>query len=433
MHKKQKKLICSLWLALSLSCLTGCGNTVTVDAALVPTTEEIPVTVEVPVTEVTCEVQTEPASTEPPFEEYDITLMALGDNLIHMGIVNTGKQPDGTRDYSILFDGVSDFLDVADIKIINQETPLAGNELGFHGYPLFNSPTEIGDAIVKAGFNVVLQASNHSADQGISGLDNCVAFWRTYPEILLTGIHEPIEAKERKIPLLTIKDKTFAVLNYTYGPNYGSASESLASRMDILCNIDPSSRLIDFTTLNPQVLEDIKKAEEIADVVIVCPHWGTEYATSPSTYQETFARQMTEAGADLIIGTHPHVVQPVSMIEADNGNTALCYYSLGNYVSTQKGGISMLEGMAWVTFHVTENGISLSTEDTGIIPMVCHYSSGPVRLKKVYMLEEYTEELAQNHGIIQYGGISFHLDDLTKWSEEILGKWVIPTAEALNN
>ncbi len=433
MHKKQKKLICSLWLALSLSCLTGCGNTVTVDAASVPTTEEIPVTVEAPVTEVTCEVQTEPASTEPPFEEYDITLMALGDNLIHMGIVNTGKQPDGTRDYSILFDGVSDFLDVADIKIINQETPLAGNELGFHGYPLFNSPTEIGDAIVKAGFNVVLQASNHSADQGISGLDNCVAFWRTYPEILLTGIHEPIEAKERKIPLLTIKDKTFAVLNYTYGPNYGSASESLASRMDVLCNIDPSSRLIDFTTLNPQVLEDIKKAEEIADVVIVCPHWGTEYATSPSTYQETFARQMTEAGADLIIGTHPHVVQPVSMIEADNGNTALCYYSLGNYVSTQKGGISMLEGMAWVTFHVTENGISLSTEDTGVIPMVCHYSSGPVRLKKVYMLEEYTEELAQSHGIIQYGGISFHLDDLTKWSEEILGKWVIPTAEALGN
>ena len=142
---------------------------------------------------------------------------------------------------------------------------------------------------------------------------------------------------------------------------------------------------------------------------------------------------MTEAGADVIIGTHPHVVEPVELIEADNGNTALCYYSLGNYVSTQKNGPSMLEAMAWITFHVTENGISLSLEDTGAIPLVCHYSSGPVRIKNIYLLENYTEELATSHGIINYGGISFHLDDLTTWSQEILGDWVIPASKALGN
>ena len=421
--------------------LSGCGTSVAVKAEastsefIEENSSSVPMTVELSDAYlVECAEDTQPPQaieTEPAFEEYDITLMALGDNLIHMGIVRTGMLADGSRNYSFLFEGISSFLDKADIKMINQETPLAGNELGFHGYPLFNSPTEIGDAIVNAGFNVVLHASNHSADQGISGLDNCVAFWRTYPEVLLTGIHEP--AQSREIPLLTIKDKTFAILNYTYGPNYGSAPDNLASRMDILCNIDPQSKLIDFTTLNPQVIEDIKAAEEIADMVIVCPHWGTEYATTPSSYQEAFAKQMTEAGADVIIGTHPHVVQPVRMIQADNGNTALCYYSLGNYVSTQKNGQSMLEGMAWVTFHVTENGISLSTEDTGIIPLVCHYSSGPVRLKNVYLLEEYTEELATSHGIINYGGISFHLDDLTHWSEDILGEWVITADTALTN
>ena len=421
--------------------LSGCGTSVAVKAEastsefIEENSSSVPMTVELSDAYlVECAEDTQPPQaieTEPAFEEYDITLMALGDNLIHMGIVRTGMLADGSRNYSFLFEGISSFLDKADIKMINQETPLAGNELGFHGYPLFNSPTEIGDAIVNAGFNVVLHASNHSADQGISGLDNCVAFWRTYPEVLLTGIHEP--AQSREIPLLTIKDKTFAILNYTYGPNYGSAPDNLASRMDILCNIDPQSKLIDFTTLNPQVIEDIKAAEEIADMVIVCPHWGTEYATTPSSYQEAFAKQMTEAGADVIIGTHPHVVQPVRMIQADNGNTALCYYSLGNYVSTQKNGQSMLEGMAWVTFHVTENGISLSTEDTGIIPLVCHYSSGPVRLKNVYLLEEYTEELATSHGIINYGGIPFHLADLIHWSDEILGEWIITAETALAN
>lgn len=371
----------------------------------------------------------ESLSTEPEFEEYDIHLMALGDNLIHMGVVYTGKQDDGSLDYSFLFEGVSDFLNKADIKIINQETPMAGNQLGFSGYPHFNSPTEIGDAIADAGFNVVLQATNHSADQGINGIDNCVAFWQTYPEILLCGIHEATDSPE--IPLLTIKDKTFAILNYTYGPNYGSAPDNLANRMNILCDINEETKTIDFTTLNPQVIEDIKEADAIADMVIVCPHWGTEYATTPSSYQESFALEMTAAGADVILGTHPHVVQPVSMIEADNGNTSLCYYSLGNYVSTQKNGQSMLEAMAWITFHVTENGISLSLEDTGVIPLVCHYTSGPVRIEKMYLLEDYTEEQATSHGIISYGGISFHLNDLVTWSDEILGDWVLRADQVL--
>lgn len=417
--------------------LSGCGNMVSDNSTLTTlhTIDEeissVPMAEELPADPAMIECWEESQIPEPSFEEYDIRLMALGDNLIHMGVVHTGKQADGSLNYSFLFDGISNFMEKADIKMINQETPLAGNHLGFSGYPLFNSPTEIGDAIVDAGFNVVLHATNHSADQGISGLDNCISFWQSYPEVLLTGIHEPADSPE--IPLITIKDKTFAILNYTYGPNYGSAPDNLASRMNILCDINPQSKLIDFTTLNPQVIEDIKEAEKIADMVIVCPHWGTEYATTPSSYQEAFAMQMTEAGADVIIGTHPHVVQPVRIIEADNGNTALCYYSLGNYVSTQKNGQSMLGAMAWITFHVTENDISLSLEDTGIIPLVCHYTSGPVRIKNIYLLEDYTKELATNHGIISYGGISFHLNDLTSWSSEILGDWVITADKALGN
>lgn len=371
-----------------------------------------------------------PEETADVFQEYDISLMAVGDNLLHMGVVNTGKQKDGTYDYSILFEGISDYLDCADIKIINQETILGGNHLGFSGYPYFNSPTEVGESIAAAGFNVVLQASNHSADQKLEGIKNCAAFWKNYPEVLLTGIRESTEEYE-VIPLITIEDVTFAVLNYTYGPNMETLPSSIEGHLNILCDYN-NKNLLDFTTINPKVLEDIAYAETIADVVIVCPHWGTEYTSKPSSYQEKFAEQMTEAGADLIIGTHPHVVQPIEWITSENGNRALCYYSLGNYVSTQKNGLSMLEAMAWVTFHVTEENVTISDEKTGVIPFVCQYTSGPVRFESVYALEDYTEELAASHGIHAYGGVNLKLSDLEQWSNEILGDWVLPKASVLN-
>lgn len=378
---------------------------------------------EIPALETT---QPEITETEPSYE-YDITLMAVGDNLLHMGIVNTGKQSDGTRNYDFLFDGIRTFLDIADIKLINQETIFGGDQLGFHGYPKFNSPSEVSDAIANAGFNVVLQATNHTADQGLDGIQNCLDLWKTHPEVLVAGLHEPFTNQtQNRISLLETGGCTFAFLNYTYGPNNASVSAAIADRLDILCAVSETTRKIDFTSIAPQVLSDIAEADALADIVVVCPHWGTEYSTTPSSYQEKFALQMTEAGADVIIGTHPHVVQPISWIEADNGNRSLCYYSLGNYVSTQKSAKSMLEGLAWITFHVTGDGVSITEENTGIIPLVCHYSSSPVRLKNVYLLEDYTETLAGTHGIISYGGVSFHLDSLQRWSEEILGSWVLP-------
>jgi poly-gamma-glutamate synthesis protein (capsule biosynthesis protein) len=371
-------------------------------------------------------------------KEYDISLMAVGDNLMHMGIVYTGKQNDGTYDYSFLFNGIDDFLETADIKVINQETILGGNEKGFSGYPKFNSPTQVGDAIAAAGFNVVLSATNHAADQGISGIENCVSFWENnYPDITLTGISK--EYTESNIDIITIDDVDFAILNYTYGPNMETLPSAIKGHLNMLCAYDEKSGKIDFTTLNPQVVEDIQNAQEQADVVIVFPHWGTEYQSTPSSYQKQFAEEMTEAGADLIIGTHPHVPQPVEWVEAENGNRSLCYYSLGNYVSTQRDELSMLEEMAWVTFRVTENplgdtvqkDVEISTDNTGVIPLVCQYTSNPVRFDSVYLLEDYTEELAAKHGIHGYGGVNLKKSDLETYAEKIFGDFILKKSDAL--
>ncbi|MCM1056149.1 MAG: CapA family protein [Firmicutes bacterium] len=376
-----------------------------------------------------------PAPTpEPAFEEYDITLLAVGDNLMHMGIVRTGQMKDGTYDYAFLFENIRCFLETADIKVINQETILGGNELGFSGFPLFNSPTEVGDAIADAGFNVVLHATNHAADQGLQGILNCASYWQeSHPDVLMTGITGAAEASDAAagsaISLLETDGVTFAILNYTYGPNAETLSSSLKGHLNMLCAYNEKNGRIDFTSLNPQVLEDIQLAKQLADIVIVFPHWGTEYQKNPSGYQRKFALEMTEAGADLIIGTHPHVPQPVEKITAENGNTALCYYSLGNYVSTQKKALCMLEEMAWVTFHVSEEGVSIAEERTGVLPLVCHYTSGPTRLENVYLLEDYTEEQAARHGIRSYGGVALKLSDLQAWCDEIMGDWTLKKSD----
>lgn len=446
---KRVNRLYSLWLLGILSVmLSACGNT----TREVTAPSQVEVVVEpIATPEPTPEPTATPVPTPTPFPEYDINLMMLGDNLMHMGIVTTGKQADGSYNFDFLFEGIQEFLDEAEVKMINQETILGGNQLGFSGYPHFNSPTEVGDAIAKAGFNVVLHSSNHTADKGLKGILNCVDFWQQYPEVMVAGIYgkENTQTEEvlkeqtngateedriedaSRLPLLEIEAVSFAILNYAYAPNMGSFPKEYEGHMDMLCDYDPKSRVIDFTTIREEVLAEIAEADKLADFVVVCPHWGTEYTTTPSKYQEKFAQQMTEAGADIIIGTHPHVVQPMEWVEAENGNKALCYYSLGNYVSTQKQALCMLEAMAWVTIHVDENGPVLDIENTGVLPMVCHYTAMPVRLENVYLLENYTEEQAASHGIKAYGGVNLRLSDLLNWTDEVFGENVLSAEQVL--
>lgn len=408
MWQNKKWNICFIvvWMLL---CFTGCTSEVNEET----NNEEISVNIENDVEDIELETET---------SEKKITLMMIGDNLLHPSVVRTGYKQNGSRNYTHLFEPISEYLDSSDIKIINQETIFGGNDREFTGFPYFNSPTEVGDAIVEAGFNVVLHASNHTADQELSGMIHCIEFWKKYPQMLVLGMYENQE-ENQDIGLLEVEGITFAILNYTYGPNFHSLKPSLQGHLSMLCDWDKNTGMIDFTTIHPDVLTDIQKAKEIADVVIVCPHWGAEYITTPTDYQEKFALQMTEAGADVIIGTHPHVVQPVEWIESENGNRALCYYSLGNYVSGQDRALSMLEAMAWITFLVHEDGVVILEEETGAIPMVCHYENGP-RNHQVYVLEDYTAELANVHGIRQFG-VSLSYEDLQRWADEILGEWIL--------
>ena len=337
-----------------------------------------------------------------------VRIVAVGDNLIHNSVLKSGKINDSTYNFDRLFEVMKNDFQKADIAIINQETILGGSFRPYDGYPNFNSPFELGDAIIEAGFDVVLHASNHTLDVGVQGIHNCIEYWKKHKEIACLGINESKEEREH-IKIIEKNGIKFALLNYTYGLN----GRTLPKDKSYLVN------LID-TTL---IINDLRKAEQIADFTIVFPHWGEEYVYKPNKNQRQLAQLMTENGADLIIGTHSHVLQSIEWIECDNGNKALCYYSLGNYTSGQLASPRVLGGMAKITI-AWEDG-SAHIINAGITPTITHYEwVKGTSMHKTYKLSDYTSNLERRHSLNYYDS-TFSIKNLQQLADQIIGDWII--------
>ncbi len=322
-------------------------------------------------------------------EEPTIEIVMVGDMLMHTRVLDCGLMEDGSYSYHHLFSKVESKVKSADLSIVNQETILGGTELGLSSYPSFNSPYELGDAEVAAGFNVILHGTNHALDKGAAGITNCMNFWnQNHPEIAVLGIHDSKEDQE-EIYVYEKDGIKIAVLNYTYGTNGVSTPDGMSYCVDYLTE--------------ERVRNDTARANELADFVVVCPHWGTEYRLSADDSQKAWCELFLECGVDLVIGTHPHVIEPVEMYEDEDGNQMLVYYSLGNFVngteSVKEGiGVRMIGGMADVTVGYDKNG-RVSILDYNVIPVVCHEEEGTDYT--VYFLKDYTESLAQRNWIVQ--------------------------------
>ena len=337
-----------------------------------------------------------------------VRIVAVGDNLIHNSVLKSGRINDSTYNFDRLFEVMKKDFQKADIAIINQETILGGSFRPYDGYPNFNSPFELGDAIIEAGFDVVLHASNHTLDVGVQGIHNCIEYWKKHKEIACLGINESKEEREH-IKIIEKNGIKFALLNYTYGLN----GRTLPKDKSYLVN------LID-TTL---IINDLRKAEQIADFTIVFPHWGEEYVYKPNKNQRQLAQLMTENGADLIIGTHSHVLQSIEWIECDNGNKALCYYSLGNYTSGQLASPRVLGGMAKITI-AWEDG-SAHIINAGITPTITHYEwVKGTSMHKTYKLSDYTNNLERRHSLNYYDS-TFSIKNLQQLADQIIGDWII--------
>ena len=362
----------------------------------------------------TAETETE---TEAPVE---ITLVSVGDDLIHKPLLQEAQTADGYN-FDHFFAQVAPFVSAADIAVINQETILGGEENVYSGYPLFNSPDAVGEAVIKAGFDVVLHASNHAADKGTAGIKHAIAYWKSkYPQITMLGLNETQEERDY-IRIVEVKGVKIAMLNYTFSLN----GLSLPAGEEYMVNVmDDSTRT--------QVLADIAKANTMADFVIVYPHWGVEYTNTPTDNQREWAVQMTDAGADLIIGTHPHVIQPVEWIQTPSGNWSLCYFSLGNFISNQAwlqdygsdtAFNTQLGGMASVTL-IKQNGVVTIKQDaTGVIPLVTQNSSSS--MTTTYFLKDYNDSLASVHTCRNRFGSAFNTQWLTDKANAVFGQFII--------
>jgi len=345
--------------------------------------------------------------TEPEIVATKASIIAVGDNLMHMPVVNGGIQEDGTYNYENYFDPLRSEIETADTAVINQETILGGAELGYSGFPTFNSPQEMGDALAAVGFDVVLQANNHSLDKGTQGILNAVSFWKEkHPEMVTLGLNESAE-KQSEIAIIEKNGISFALLNYTYGLN----GLELPSDKPYLVN------LLDET----MVAEHIEKAKRMADCVIVFPHWGTEYMTEPDSYQLEWTDFFADHGVDIVIGSHPHVVQPVKWVDRSDGKKMLVYYSLGNFISRQDKAYSMLGGMARI--NVEKTGDDIEITHGGITPLVTHFEYEGHWNFGVYKLSEYTQAQVDAHGMQSFDS-RFTLDYLNELAERVFGEYI---------
>ncbi|MCR5625992.1 MAG: CapA family protein [Lachnospiraceae bacterium] len=317
-----------------------------------------------------------------------VRIMMVGDILLHTPVEDACRQEDGSYDFSNIFSNTDSIIRPADLALVNQEVIIGGEELGISGYPAFNAPAEISDALADAGFDVVCHATNHALDKGAKGIKNTLSTWREdHPEITTLGIYDNPNDSEN-IVIKEINGIKLALLNYTYGTNGIPLPSDMPYCVELLSK--------------DNVINDLDYAEEHADFTIVCPHWGTEYRLKHNASQEKWCRLFIEHGADLVLGTHPHVISEIELYQEDD-KEMLVYYSLGNFVNWTSGtgeGVSnrMVGGIADVELIKDENG-DVSINDYGVIPIVCHVTSGKNGVT-VYPLEDYTEALAGQNEII---------------------------------
>lgn len=307
---------------------------------------------------------TPPQKTVPTPETKQLSMVAVGDALIHGAVyvdANTyqvGSDGYYQYDFTKMFTHIKDLIAPFDLKFYNQETVIGGKKLGLSHYPRFNSPDEIGLDLIKTGFNVVNLASNHTLDKGEPGAAYSAQFWENQDGIYAVGSYTSQEKRD----LVRVEEKNgikYSILSYTYGAN----GLPVPTGKEYLINLYSEE----------QVKKDIENVRDQVDLLIVSMHWGTEYVNEPNELQRQQANFLASLGVDVIIGHHPHVIQPIEFI-----NNTLVIYSLGNFISAQDSINKRIGMMASFTFQKTTlDGKTIDRKVTNVQAdlLWTHYSS----------------------------------------------------------
>lgn len=313
-------------------------------------------------------------------KEKRMSLVAVGDALIHAALYIDAQTGTNTYDFNYMFTDIKPIIENYDLKYYNQETIIGGKNLGVSHYPTFNSPDEIGENLVDIGFNLVSLANNHTLDKGEAGVLYSVDFWKNKQGVVVSGQSNSFEDRNN-IRIHEQNGIKYAFIAYTDMTN----GILVPQGKEYLVNVYSDE----------QAKIDIESVRDKVDVVIVSMHWGEEYTHEPTYSEKREAQYLADLGVDLIIGSHPHVIQPVDYVD-----DTLVIYSLGNFVSGQSPlGIAKTIGlMVGMDIVVKDNDVVFENLDYKLLYTYC---TANYKNYKVYPFENLTDEVLPNHETLE--------------------------------
>ena len=340
---------------------------------------------------------------EPPKEEvYKVNLFATGDGLIHNALAFFAKQNDGSYDFNPYLEEISKITKNYDIVYYNQETPFGTNEKEYSYYPNFSVPSEYGDAMVNAGFNLVSLASNHSYDKGEDGVLRSLEYWKGKDGVIINGMASS-EEERTNYQIGTKNNITYAMLSYTYGLNAESRVKELKNKnKEYLVTVWDEDK----------AKKDIETLRDKVDVLIVAMHWGVEYQLNPNETQKEQAKFLADLGVDIVIGNHPHCIQPIEWID-----DTLVIYSLGNFISNQGilsnnnyyGYAGIVKGTigAYVTLDITKTVKTDKTIEIALsnlkVDLIYTYKNSKKEIYQVLPFSKFSKEYLANYPKVDSG------------------------------
>ena len=340
---------------------------------------------------------------EPIPQPKTVSFAAVGDNLIHGAIYSQARTADG-YDFSDKYANIADDIAAADVAIINQETLILNDAYPPSNWPCFNSPVALGDHMIDIGFDIFTIANNHCLDYGEAGLGHTLDYWESRTksrDILMAGVYHKGDDRIR------LDERNGIVFSYL----------SFTDNLNGLKQIPETQYEIGNANDLDEMITCIKAAKEVSDVCIVAMHWGIEESTVITEGQRNIARRLAEAGANIIIGTSPHVLRDIEVIHTEDHDT-LCAYSLGNFISAQRAARNMISGI--LKFDVTiDEGKVPAISDIKLIPTVTHYDWEYANVR-IYKLSDYSEELAAAHGVNEFD--DFSMDYIENFLKDVVNE-----------
>lgn len=271
------------------------------------------------------------------------TVLSTGDILMHGKVINSGKQDDGSYNFDSIFQYVKSYAQAADFSVANLETTLCGTDNGYAyaGNPKFNCPDAIVDSLKGAGFDMLLTANNHADDTSLVGYKRTLNVVR---EKGLDTLGTYLSADEQKWTIEEVNGIKIGMVCYTYSDGFSQNGYPLLNYNEVgengILNYFTYDKLPEFYTQLQGYLDEMKAAG--AEATVVYLHWGEEYkwktGEGPNANQTAMAQKLCDMGVDVIVGGHPHVVQPVDLLQSgtDAEHKTIVLYSMGNAVSNQR-------------------------------------------------------------------------------------------------